>query len=159
MRRLSGLVMALAAASCAVPTEPAAGERLTLALVGGWSAEERAAIEASLDAWRVTTGGDVNVHATDEPRAADARLVRGPVASRVSDFSRLERWIRIDADALAAEGFSARDGVGALTGCLVGRMLGMPFHDGDRGFLSSTNITADPTADDVAACRAAGMCE
>lgn len=156
--RALGVVLVFTLSGCAVAEElagPSAGDELHLALEGNWTTEEKSEIRRSLDLWREASNGGVTVRLVADD--GDATLMRGPVVGSFESYSRSGRWMRIDADALASDGWGVREGVGALTGSLVGRMLGMPMHNG-QGFLSCEDITPEVTADDLVSCRASSFC-
>lgn len=137
--------------------EPDPGQTLRMALGPGWSDDERAAVQGALSEWRVASNGKVNVVIVSGD--ADATLFRGAVdpATGYYAWSRKGRYVRIDADAFAADGYDLRTGVGATTAHAVGRMLQMPIHDG-QGVLSTSGATYPISPNDLASCRSVEWC-
>ena len=161
VRVLSSVAFVLSLIGCAEVPEPIKpGQSIALEAKGGWTKAELATLQGACDEWRTFTDGKLDCVVVPEGQAADARLVRGPSGARTGGYARLyplDGEIRIDADALATEGFTLEQGLGAITRNAIGLSARIPEHDGD-GVMGTSSMAPHLTDADRVVCRSAGFC-
>ncbi len=133
MAMAAAMMMGCAAVADAAAPDP--GDELVLEVHG----VDVAAVERALERWRAESGGRVNVVVGEH---GDASIATGAEPH----YSRAGRYMTVPVDDV--EWWAVH---------LVGRMLGMPLHDGE-GILAREPTRAFNEAD-RASCRAAGFCE
>lgn len=155
-RLFAVVVLALVAVlvGCGLPMNAAEavteGETWTVRLDAAFTAEERAEVAGCFEAWRVFSGGAVDLRAVESE--GDFRLTRGPGPDGdVSAVSTRRREAWIDAAALAP-GEPLR---GVCLG-VVAAVTGLPRHGGN-GVLGPWT-SEDFTPADLEACRRGGVC-
>lgn len=148
---------------CNVPVEAAVlgkGSALTLGeeyRVGadpGFTAEERAELDACADAWRDFSDGALRFTVVDGP--GDVALYRSGERG-LGYFLRGSREVWIDADGLYAAGFTPRTGVRAMCMNLAGQLVGVPLHD-DVGAMSTDHVVPRFTEADRRVCVLGRVC-
>lgn len=122
---------------------------------GAWTGEELAELQGACDAWKDVTAGALTCALGPD---GDVFVERGPTGNdRDARLVRRERTLIIDADRMARDGFTLRNGVGALARNGFGMAANIGTHDGP-GVMSAVDVKPDFTDADRDACRAAGFC-
>lgn len=161
VRVIPAAIFALSLLGCADIPEPIQpGESITLEATGGWTKAEVETLQSACTEWRSFTDGKLDCVVVPDGTAADAKLVRGPSGARTGGYARLyplDREIRIDADALATDGFTMEQGLGAVTRNAIGLAARIPEHDSD-GVMGTSSMAPHLTEADRVVCRSAGFC-
>ncbi len=126
----------------AVVDPPEAGDHLILKVEGG---VDPMAVKEALDGWRNVSAGGIDIVVGED--SPDATLREGTKTT----YSRTGRWMQLGPDQ------ATTDARRIFIAHMIGRMLGMPRHDGDG--IMGNFPTGEFTPADIESCRAIDFCQ
>jgi hypothetical protein len=156
MRKLVLVLVAALAGGCAlVPDGIEPGQTYVIGPVGGWTAEEKEALQGACDRWREWTDGRLLCRIGEEGEDADAEAVRGSYKGEDIAIDRWGRKVYIDVGAHSLDQAS----VELYAAHCIGLAAGMWKHDKTGHVLSPHTLEMKWGEEDRQACRDAGFCD
>ena len=152
------LFASLALVGCLdVPEGIEPGKTYVLGTEGSWTDAERAELASACDDWRSFTAGALDCRLAAGDEQTDARFIRGTAGANYGRLDASDRAFYVDVERLAADGWTMREGLGALARNMIGQAARIPEHS-TAGVMSDHDVRREYSTADRDSCRSAGFC-